>query len=156
MEWNGKFYFEWPRWRGVVYSVDERAAKVGSVVFLPDETQLLLPRDPGGYIEVVENTTHLVAERFNVERIFDTNEESSCSFGGDWEPLIRLINAAAAVNTLFGVTLTAEEYRHLFANQEAEFEALKQKFSPRAASLLYLVEFDGDYSVELYRTGRCP
>ena len=156
MEWDGKFYFEWPAWMGTVYAVDPIAIGFMSVVVLPDGVELQLIKDIDGFVEVLPASTRNLAKNYEAERIFNSRGEANPTFAGDWEPLIKLINAAAAVNNLFGVKLDSKEFERLSANGEAEFEVLKQKLSPRAASLINLVDFDGDLSLELYRTGMCP
>lgn len=154
---KNELFFEWPTWMGKVYKVGTEAVNISSVVVLPGGTELQMYEEKG-YIRVVKTSTRnrSAAKRFAAELIFDTVDGSNPAFKGDWEPFIGLINAAAAVNTLFSVSLTPEEYERLHANDEIEFNKLKKKLSLRAASLLYLVDFDGDLSVELYRTGRCP
>jgi hypothetical protein len=160
MEWNGKFYFGWPYppWRGVVYEVDSSLVGDPSVMLvLPDGTKLQWQKDSEGYFDVVSATKRGAGIRqVKAERVFDTNKEGP-TFAGDWRPFIRSINAAAAVNALFSVRVSKEEYNRLLANNRSAFEALKQDLSPRAASLLHLVDWDEEeFRVDLYRTGRCP
>jgi hypothetical protein len=165
MEWNGQMYFGWPlpAWCGKVYRVDPKAVRVGSIVSLPDgiELQLTLEDD---YLVVTGTSSRnrSQAATFQAEFVFDT-DDSTRIFEDNWNILLDLINAAAAVNSLFTVYLTPEEYQRLAANNESEFERLKENMSRRAASLVVLHEADfgdqeggGRPSVSLYRTGRCP
>jgi hypothetical protein len=76
-------------------------------------------------------------------------------YQGNWEPLVELINIAAATNSLFTVILTVEEYELL---KGGELKILKMRFSERVASLLYLSapgSRDKRPTLELYRLGHC-
>lgn len=77
-------------------------------------------------------------------------------FSGDWKPLLRKIEAASAVNSLYSVRLTEEEYERLVSGG---FEELKTDVTPRAASFLHLYkagECEDVPSLQLFRVDRCP
>lgn len=165
-ERNGKVYFgfPYPPWCNVVYEVDPEAVGVGSVVTLPGDayTALQLLIDEGGRLIVSDVSTLWSGESrhavYEAVLVLDTNAEGP-TFSGEWETILWQLNAAAATNCLFVVYLPQGEYQRLAADDGAEFEALKTRMSPRAASL---VQLEPDYYDEptpvvwLLRTGSCP
>jgi hypothetical protein len=160
-EWNGKVYFGWPLppWRGKVYEVDPEAVSLGSITVLPDGNELQLwERDGVLEINPTSSRNRGNARKYKATSVFDTDDDGP-TYEGDWEHLLCLINAAAAVNALFVVFLPNEEYYRLVAENEREFENLKKKMSPRASSLVRLEpEYYGapTPNVWLLRTGSCP
>lgn len=148
-------YFQYP-WCGNIYAVDvdEGEFRSGRLVILPDGNLLNMTVKEGYYPVVGE--AEISQEDPVPARIAIAAEEGfQRKFEGDWEPLIKLINIASEVNTLFSVILTKEEYTRL---EEGGLEEMKEKFSERAFSLLSLQE---DYveentpSLELWRTCHC-
>lgn len=155
MEWNGKYYFQYPSSRGPVYKVD--LAAIGQLVTLVESVTIRIVVNKYGYIEMSEVYPDNFKESklFEAEKIFDP-ADGEPTFSGKWEPFIEPINAAAAVNTLFKVKLPREVYQVLSKNEE-EFDALKKRFSPRAASLLRFDDWDKNPGLFLCRTCEgCP
>ena len=162
MEFNGKMYFGWPQpaWVGIVYEVDPAAVGLGSIVQLPDETELQLVVDEHDMLQVTETSSRNRggATIFQATQVFDTNADEH-KFTGDWDDLLWKLNAAAAVNALFHIKLTQTEYDRLTWYDQREWAALKARMSQRAASLVHLHYdfYDQGYpAIELLRTGRCP
>jgi len=158
-------YFDWPP-RGNVYEVPEDAVSLGRIVRLPDGTELQLLRNEEGYLEVRETSSRNrnAAQIHEAVYIFDpASRETEMTVNGDgnWDAAVRLLNAAAAVNTLATIYLSPTEYAWQSADDMA---TLKAKLSPRAQCLIVLHEshyLDFEYNpgrpaIELLRTGRCP
>ncbi len=152
-------YFEYP-WRGDVYAVDVSRRTWGRLlVRLPSGEVISLLLEPGRF----PKADGPLQDRFGPEEIRKAllvfkREEAEREYKGNWTPLIELLNAAAAVNTLFAIILTPEEYARL---ESGGLERLKKRLSARAASLLMLCEDPwhdtGEKpTLELLRTGRCP
>jgi hypothetical protein len=149
-------YFEYPS-RGSVFAIDkdERALRKGRIVQLPDGHLIKVTVREGYFPNIDELEGNSEGEIIPARLVIAENNFQQ-SFEGDWNPLITCINAAAAVNTLFTVVLTAEDYERL-AN--GGFTQLKKKLSPRAKSLIRLEEDSWNgvgAALELLRTGRCP
>ena len=151
--------FGWPlpSWCSIVYQVVLEAVDPSSVVILPNGTYLqLFYKDDRLQVTETSIRTRGAANFFRAKKVFDTDDDFPI-FQDNWEFLIKLLNAAAAVNALFVVYLTPEEYKRLAANDEAEFMILKYQMSKRAADLVILYK---DYDEEkpavlLCRTGQC-
>ena len=148
-------YFEYP-WRGSVYaiSVDETKLRKGRLVELPDG-RLVKVTVPQGRFPQTEEAAATQKTYLPARVVIETTGDFQRDFVGKWEPLIEPINAAAAVNTLFSVRLTREEYQRLKSGSLAQLE---EKLSERARSLIRLEEDTwngGGPALELLRTGSC-
>ncbi|MFH1566337.1 MAG: hypothetical protein ABIB98_04035 [bacterium] len=158
-EQNGREFFE-DGFRGPVYSISREAAEK-ECFKLPDG-RVVAPvwcRNPR-YILHIEDVFASEEEEAGLETAIleiIKEEEGSGQFEGDWTPLIRKIEAASAVNILYSVMLTDEEYERLV---NGGFEALKERLSHRASSLLHLYP-SGRYlcidkpNLQLFRVGWC-
>ena len=149
-------YFEYP-YQGNIYviDIDECELRNGKLVKLPNGNLINITVSEGYFPRIDENTT-TQKKPITALVVIGADDTFTREFTGDWEPLIELINIAAAVNTLFAVILIKKEYRRLEAGGLAK---MKKDFSERAFALLSLQEDyirDGKPSLELFRTGRCP
>ncbi|MBU0534828.1 hypothetical protein KKC62_01455 [Patescibacteria group bacterium] len=149
-------YFQYP-WRGNIYAldVDESELRNGKPVKLPAGS-LVTVTVPKGYFPEVEENAASKEGALTARVVISADDTFQREFKGNWKPLIELINIAAAVNTLFTIILTNEEFHRLKKGGLAKME---KKFSKRAFSLLYLYDSyveEGKPSLELFRTGRCP
>ena len=147
-------YFEYP-WQGSVYAVDveETELRSGRPVKLPDGN-LIMVTVLDGYFPKVEKIS-TTQESALPTRVVIAKGNFQMEFDGNWELLTELINAAAAVNTLFSIRITMEEYKRLESGGLAQ---LKEKLSSRAYSLISLEEDTwngGGPAVELLRTCGC-
>lgn len=149
-------YVEYP-YRGHAYAidVDETELRKGRAVRLPGIGVVQITTKEGYFPTVDPNITS-TEEVLNARIVISKDDPCERTFRGDWKPLVDIINTAAAVNTLFTIKLTKKEYRRL---EKGGLEEMKDEFTERAFSLLYLYE---DYlgkdkpSLELFRTGSCP
>ncbi|MBI2414878.1 hypothetical protein HYV31_03555 [candidate division WWE3 bacterium] len=147
-------HFQYP-WNGPVYSFEARDAQLldGVNVILPDgntEVRVTVLED---HFPTVGKPVELQINQPHAKVVIPENG-FQVKFDGKWKSIAKLVNAAAAVNTLFSVILTHEEYYRL---NLGGLDQIKYLFSERAFSLLYLYDdyrTDGP-SLELFRTGTC-
>ncbi|MDP1710704.1 MAG: hypothetical protein Q8L46_02085 [candidate division WWE3 bacterium] len=127
---------------------------------MPDLTKhVKLILKPGYFPKVFEGIPPNKAVIWDSRLVFRITQ-AEAEFRGSWRPFLELFNAAAAVNALFVVILTPEEYARLAGGG---LERLKKRLSRRAASFLRLYGVDevwpctdGRPTLELLRTSRCP
>lgn len=159
-----KIYFKFPSWQGDVY----QTAAIDSssfVAVLPNGKAVKLVCKDGFVMHVRELSTkealaanqEVCALILRADLVFG-RAEAVQEWRGDWnDRLIEMIEAAAAVNTLFVVHLPRDEYEKL---RTGGLENLQKRFSEGAVSRMKLsedsvIDFRG-HALDILRFGSCP